>query len=32
MSFAIGSWIAFGGLTHALELDTVCMPTMPQAW
>lgn len=32
MTFAIGSWIAFGRLTHALELDNVCMPTMPQAW
>jgi alkylhydroperoxidase family enzyme len=30
MTFAIGSWIAFGRLTHALELDGVCMPTMPQ--
>lgn len=30
MTFAIVSWIAFGRLTHALELDGVCMPTMPQ--
>jgi alkylhydroperoxidase family enzyme len=27
MTFAIGSWIAFGRLTHVLELDGVCMPT-----
>lgn len=30
MTFAIVSWIAFGRLTHTLELDGVCMPTMPQ--
>ena len=27
MTFSIGSWISFGRLTHALELDNVCMPT-----
>lgn len=27
LTFAIGSWIAFGRLTHVLELDGVCMPT-----
>jgi hypothetical protein len=27
MTFAIGSWIAFGRLTHVLEFDGVCMPT-----
>ena len=27
MTFAIGSWMAFGRLTHVLELDGVCMPT-----
>ena len=27
MTFAIGSWIALGRLTHVLELDGVCMPT-----
>ena len=27
MTFAIGSWMAFGRLTHVLELDNVCMPT-----
>jgi alkylhydroperoxidase family enzyme len=27
MTFSIASWIGFGRLTHALELDGVCMPT-----
>lgn len=31
MTFAIVSWIAFGRLTHVLDLDGVCMPTaIPQ--
>ena len=30
MTFSIGSWIALGRLTHVLDLDNVCMPTMPQ--
>jgi len=29
MTFSIGSWMALGRLTHVLELDGVCMPTMP---
>lgn len=28
MTFSIGSWMALGRLTHVLELDNVCMPTM----
>ena len=28
MTFSIGSWIALGRLTHVLQLDGVCMPTM----
>lgn len=31
MTFSIGSWMALGRLTHVLELDGVCMPTMPSA-
>jgi alkylhydroperoxidase family enzyme len=27
LSFAIAMWMGFGRLTHALELDNVCMPT-----
>jgi alkylhydroperoxidase family enzyme len=27
-TFSIGSWMALGRLTHVLELDGVCMPTM----
>ena len=26
LSFSVASWIAFGRVTHALELDTVCTP------
>jgi alkylhydroperoxidase family enzyme len=29
LTFSIGSWMALGRLTHVLDLDGVCMPTMP---
>lgn len=31
LTFAVGSWVAFGRLTHILELDGVCMVTFPKA-
>jgi alkylhydroperoxidase family enzyme len=31
LTFAVGSWVAFGRLTHILELDNACMVTFPQA-
>ena len=30
MTFSIGSWMALGRFTHVLDLDGVCMPTMPE--
>jgi alkylhydroperoxidase family enzyme len=30
LTFAIASWVAFGRLTHILDLDNVCMVTFPQ--
>jgi alkylhydroperoxidase family enzyme len=29
LTFAVGSWVAFGRLTHILELDNACMITFP---
>lgn len=31
LTFAVGSWVALGRLTHILELDNVCMVTFPKA-
>ncbi len=31
LTFAVGSWVAFGRLTHVLGLDNACMVTFPKA-